>query len=112
MFGPYFEAGIRWNHSRDWGQVICQVERNGWQRSDVVYKRGGRVSQGCDGVVSVPWVLGLFRCRTPVKVEEKVRLGGDLPTCCQGGAMRGDGGNGFREACRGMVYLRRGADKS
>jgi len=93
LFGPHLEAGIRWNNPRDWGQVICQVEGNGWQRSNVVYERGGRVSQGRDGVVSVPWVLGLVGCRTLVKVEEKVRLGGDLPTCCQGGAVRGEGGN-------------------
>jgi len=76
-----------------------------------VYKRGGRVSQGCDGVVSVPWVLGLVRCRAPVKVEEQVRLGGDLPMCRQGGTVLGEGGNGFREACRGRIYLRRGADE-
>jgi len=53
------------------------VEGDGWQCRDVVYEGGGRVSQGCDGVVSVPRVLDLVRSRTPVEVEEEIRLGGN-----------------------------------
>ena len=47
----------------------------------------GRISQSCDGVVSVSRVLGFVRGRTPFEVEEKVRLGGDLPTCYRGSAV-------------------------
>jgi len=45
-----------------------------------VYKGDGHVSQSCDGVVSVSWVLGLVQSRTPVEVEEEVKLGGNFPT--------------------------------
>ena len=52
-----------------------------------MYERDSRVSQGCDGVVSVPWVLELVRSRTPVEVEEEIRLGGNLPMRYQCGAV-------------------------
>ena len=71
----------------------------------------GRVSQSCDGVVSVPRVPELVRSRAPVEVEEEIRLGGNCPTRYQGGAMWREGGEGFRETCCGRVYLRRGADE-
>jgi len=69
------------------------------------------VSQSCDGVVSVPRVLGLVRIRTPVEVEEKIRLGGNFSTCHQSGTVGREGGDGPRETCRGRVYLRGGADE-
>jgi len=75
------------------------VEGDGRQCSDVVYERDGRISQGCDGVVSVPRVLGLVQSGTPVEVEEEIRLGGNLPIRYQGGAVGREGGNGLREAC-------------
>ena len=87
------------------------MERDGWQDDHVVYEGDGRVSQGCDGVVSVPRVLELVRSRTPVEVEEVRRLGGNLPTRYQGGAVRREGGDGLREACRGRVNFWGGADK-
>jgi len=86
------------------------VEGDGWQGRHVVYKRDGCVSQGCDGVVSVPRVLELVRSRTPVEVEEEIRLGGKLPMRYQGGALWREGGDGLREACCGRVYFRRGED--
>ena len=46
-----------------------------------MYKGDGRTGQGCDGVMSIPWVLGLVRSGTPVEVEEEIGLGGNLPTC-------------------------------
>ena len=76
-----------------------------------MYEGDGRVSQSCDSVVSVPWVLGLVWSGAPVKVEEEVRLEGNLSTCQQRGSMGQEGGDGPREACRGRVYLRGGADK-
>jgi len=76
-----------------------------------VYEGDGRVSQSCDGVVSVPWVLGFVRGRTPVEVEEKIRLGGNLPTHYQSGTVGRECGDGLREACRGRVNLRGGADE-
>jgi len=87
------------------------VVGNGRQREDVVYEGGGRVCQGSDGVVSVSWVLGLVWSGPPVEVEEEVGLGGDFPMCQQSGPVARDGGNGFGEACRGRVYLWRGADE-
>jgi len=54
------------------------VEGDGWQRREVVHTGGCRVSQSCDGIVSVPWVLGLVQSRTPVEIEEEICLGGDL----------------------------------
>ena len=47
----------------------------------MVYKGDGRIGKGCDGVMSIPWVLGLVPSRTPVVVEEQKALGGNLPTC-------------------------------
>ena len=44
-----------------------------------MYEGDGRVSQGCDSIVSVPQILCLVRSRAPVDVEEEVRLGGNLP---------------------------------
>jgi len=76
-----------------------------------VYERDGGIRKGCDGVVSVSWVLGLVRGGTPVEFEEEVGLGGNLPTCQQGGTVGREGGNGFREGCRGRVYLLGGADE-
>ena len=76
-----------------------------------MYEWDGCVSQSRDGVVPVPWVLGLVRSRTPVEVKEEIRLGGNFPTRYQGGTVGGDGGNRLREACRSRVYLRRGADE-
>jgi len=55
------------------------VEGDGWQGGHVVYEGDSRVSQGCNGVVSVPRVLELVRSRTPVEVEEEIRLGGNFP---------------------------------
>ena len=76
-----------------------------------MYKGDGRIGQGCDGVMSIPWVLGLVRSRTPVEVEEEIGLGGNLPTCQQGGTVGREGGNGLRESCRSRVYVRRGEDE-
>ena len=45
-----------------------------------MYEVGGRISQGGDGVVSVPRVLDFVRSRTPIDVEEEVRL-------CNGGTL-------------------------
>ena len=87
------------------------MERDGWLGDHIVYEGGCRVSQGCDGVVSIPGVLDLVRSRTPVEVKEEVRLGGNFPTRYQGGGVWRKGGDGPREACCGRVYLRRGADK-
>jgi len=87
------------------------VEGDGWQYQDVVYEEGGRVSQCCDGVVSVPWVLGLVRGGTPVEVQKEVGLGGNFPTRYQSGTVGREGGDGLREACSGRVYLRGGADE-
>ena len=111
MFSPQFEASIGWDNPRDWGQVVRQVEGDRWQRRDIVNEGDGRVSQSCDGVVSVSRVLGLVRSRTPVKVEEEIRLGCNLHTRYQGGTVGGEGGNRFREACRSRVYLQWGADE-
>jgi len=76
-----------------------------------VYELDGRVSQGCDGVVTVSWVLCLVRSRTPLEIEEEVGLGGNFPTRQQCGMVGREGGDGLREAGRGRVYLRRGADE-
>ena len=76
-----------------------------------MYKGGGGVSQSYDGVVSVPWILGLVWGTTPVEVEEEIRLRGNFPTRYQGGTVGREGGNGLREACRGGVYFRRRADE-
>jgi len=54
-----------------------------------VYEGDGHVSQGGDGVVSVSQVLVLVRNRTPVEVEDEIRLGGNLPTRYQGGRVGG-----------------------
>jgi len=72
-----------------------------------MYERGGHVSQGGDGVVSVPWVLDFVRSRAPIEVEQEVRLGSDLPTRHQDGTVGREGRNGNRKACRGRSYLRR-----
>ena len=69
------------------------MEGDGWQGDHVVYEGDGRVSQGCDWVVSVPRVLELVRSRTPVEVEEDIRLGGNFPTRYQGGAVWREGGD-------------------
>jgi len=70
-----------------------------------MYEGGGGVSQSCDGVVSVPWILGLVRSRTPVMVKEEIWLRGDLPARYQGRTVGRQGGKGLSEACRGGVYL-------
>jgi len=62
------------------------VEGHGWKGGHVVDEGGGRVSQGCDGVVPVPRVLELVRSRAPVEVEEEIRLGGNFLARYQGGA--------------------------
>ena len=77
-----------------------------------MYEGDGRVSQTCDGVVSVSWVLVLVRSRTPVEIEEDIRLGGNLPTRYQGGTVGGEGVNRLRETCRSRVYLRRGVNEA
>jgi len=76
-----------------------------------MYEENGRVGKGCDGVVSVSWVLGLVQSGTPVEVAEEIRLGGSLPTRYLGGTVGRESGDGFRKTCRGTVNLRRGADK-
>jgi len=81
------------------------VEGDGRQCREVVYEGDGCVPQSCDGIVSVSWVLGLVRGRTPVEVEEEIGLGGNLPTRQQGGTVGREGQNAFRAACRGRVYL-------
>jgi len=88
------------------------VEGDGWQRRNIVYEGDGGIRESREGVVSVPRVPGLVRGRTPVEVEEEVRLGGNLPTCYRGGTVGGEGRDGLREACCGRAYLRRGADES
>jgi len=102
---------MRRDNPGDRGQVVCEVEGDGRQRSDLMYQGGGGVGQSCDGVVSVPWILGLVRSRTPVEVEEEIGLRSNFPARYQGGTVGREGGNGLREACRGRVYLRRGADE-
>ena len=87
------------------------MKRDGWQSNYVIYEGGGRISQGCDGVVTVSRVLGFVRSRTPVEVEKEVRLGEDLPTRYQGGTVGGEGGDGLGEVSRGRVYFWGGADK-
>jgi len=82
------------------------VEGDGWQRRDVVYEGDGRVSQSSDGIVPVPWVHSLERGRTPVEVEQEIRLGGNFPQHYQGGTVGREGGDRLREACCGRVYLR------
>jgi len=47
----------------------------------------GSVSQSCDGVLSVSLVLDLVRGGAPIEIEEQVRLGSNLPTRYQGGAV-------------------------
>jgi len=71
----------------------------------------GRVSQGCDGVVSVPWILGLVRSGAPVEVEDEVRLGGNFPARYRSGTVGREGWDRLRETCCGRVYLWRGADE-
>jgi len=80
LFSPQFEARIGGDQLRDGGQVVSQMEGDGWQCRDAVYEGDGRISQSCDGVVPVPRVPGLVQGRTPVEVEEEISLGGDLPT--------------------------------
>ena len=46
-----------------------------------MYKGDGHIGQGCDGVMSIPWVLGLVQSEMPVEVEEEIGWGGNLPTC-------------------------------
>ena len=111
LFSSQLEASIGGDYPRHWGQVVCQVEGDGWQHSDVVYEGDSRISQSRDGVVPVPWVLGLVRGRRPVEVEEEIRLGGNFPTRHKGGTVGCEGGDGFREACCGRVNLRGGADE-
>ena len=82
------------------------MEGDGRQCRYVMYERGGHTSPGCDGVVWVPRVLGLVRSRTPVEVEEEIRLGGNLAPRHQRGTVGREGGDGIIEACRGWVYLR------
>jgi len=77
-----------------------------------VYEVEGHVSQSRDGVVSVSRVLGLVRSRTPVEVEEAIRLGGNFPTRSQVGTVGRECGEGLWEACCGGAYLQRGADDS
>ena len=76
-----------------------------------MYEGDDRVSQSCDGVMSVPRVIVLVRSRTPVEVEEELRLAGNLPTHYQGVMVGGEGGNRLRETCRSRIYFRRGANE-
>jgi len=87
------------------------VEGDGRQRIDVVYEGDGRIRQSHNRLVSVSWVLGLVGGGAPVEVEEEIWLGGNLPTHQRGGTVRREGGNRFREACRGRVHLQGGADE-
>ena len=96
LFSPWLEASIGGDNPRDWGQVVYQVEGDGWQRRDVVNEGDGHVSQSCDGVVSVPRVPGIVRGRMPVEVEEEMRLRGNFPTRYQGGTVGREGGDGLR----------------
>ena len=105
------EAGIGGDNPRNWGQVVCQVEGDWWERRDVVYEGDGHASQSRDSVVPVPRVLGLVRGTTPVEVEKEIRLGGNFPTRYQGSTVGREGGDGLREACCGRIYLRGGADE-
>jgi len=77
----------------------------------MVYEEDGRVSQSCDGVVSVSRVFRLVRSGTPVEVEKEIGLGGNLPARQQEGTMGRQGRDGLGEACRGRVDLRGGANK-
>jgi len=63
---------------------------------------------GCAGTLG----SGLVRGRTPVQVEEEIRLGSNFPSCYQGCTVGREGGDRLREARRGRVHLRRGADDS
>ena len=76
-----------------------------------MYEGDGRASQSCDGVVSVPWVVGLVRGKTPVEVEEEIRLGGNFPMRYQGGTVGREGGDSLRETGCGRVSLLGGADE-
>ena len=76
-----------------------------------MYEGDGPVGQSCDGIEPVSGVLGLVRGRTPVEVEEEIGLGGNVATRNQGGTEGREGGDGFREACRGRVNFRGGVDE-
>jgi len=76
-----------------------------------VYEGDGRVSQGRDGVVSVPRILCLVQSRAPVEVEEEVRLGDNLPAGYRSGTVGREGWDSRRESRCGRVYLWRGADE-
>jgi len=104
-------VSIRWDNPRNRGQVVRQVEGDGRQHRDVVYVGDGHFHQSHDCLVSVYRVLGLVWGGTPVEVEEEIWLGGNLPTRQQGGTVGREGENGFKEACRGRVYLWGGADE-
>jgi len=85
LFGGQFEALVRWNNSRDRGYVVRQVEGDGRQSDDIVDARDGRLWQGGDGIVPVPQIPGLVCSATPIKIEEEIRLGGNLSTYYQKG---------------------------
>jgi len=87
------------------------MEGDGRQSDHIVDERDGRVSQSGDGIVPVPRIPGLVRSGTPIKIEEEIRLGSNLSTRFQRGTVGREGGDRLREACRGRVYLRGGANK-
>ena len=101
LLSPPFEACIRWDNPGYRGQVFCQVEGDGRYGDHFVYEGNSRVSESCDGVVSVPRVPGRVWSRTPVEVEEEIRLRGYFRTRYQGGTVRQEAGDGLREACCG-----------
>jgi len=84
FFGSSLEASIGGDNPWDWWQVVCQVEGDGWERRDVVYEGDGHASQSHDGVLPVPRVLSFVWGRTPIEVEEEIRLGGNFSTRYQG----------------------------
>jgi len=70
-----------------------------------MYEGDGHVSQSRDGIVPVPWVPDLVRGRTPVEVEEEIRLGGDLPTRYQGGTVGREGRDGGHNPCSSSYFI-------
>jgi len=54
------------------------MEGDGWQSDHIVDQRGGRLSQSCNGIVSVPRNPGLVHSGMPIEIEEEIRLRGDL----------------------------------
>jgi len=62
------------------GVVVCQVEGDRRQSDHIVDERDGCVGQSIAGIVPVSRIPGLVQIRTPIEVEEEIRLGGNLST--------------------------------